>query len=60
MDISLNTSMGDLIIMVLFIFLPLLFILVGAAVGFMNALYYILSITWFGMGMIFYKAISTS
>ena len=59
MDMSLNTSMGDLIVMVLFIFLPLVLILVGAAVGFLNAVYYILSITWFGMGLIFYKAIST-
>jgi hypothetical protein len=57
MNIPLNKDMMDFLTMFLFIFLPLILILIGAAVGFMNALYYILTISWFGMGFIFYKAI---
>lgn len=58
MDISLNEDTMDAITMFLFMILPLLLILIGAVSGFMNALFYILAITWFGMGMIFYKAIN--
>jgi len=57
MDIPLNEDMMGAITMFLFMFLPLILILVGAVSGFMNALFYILAITWFGMGMIFYKAV---
>jgi hypothetical protein len=57
MNISLNTNMMDFLTIFLFFILPLLLILIGAAVGLMNALYYILTISWFGMGLIFNKAI---
>jgi len=58
MDISLNKDTMNAITLFLFIFLPLLLIFIGAVSGFINALFYILAITWFGMGMIFYKAIN--
>ena len=57
MDISLSEDTMGAITMFLFMILPLLLILIGAVSGFMNALFYILTITWFGMGMIFYKAV---
>jgi hypothetical protein len=58
MDIQLNKNTMHFFVLFLFMFLPLLLILIGAAIGFMNALYYVLSITWFGMGLIFYKAVN--
>ena len=58
MDISLNEDTMGAITIFLFMLLPLLLIFIGAVSGFMNALFYILTITWFGMGMIFYKAIN--
>ena len=57
MDIQLNKDKMNLLIIFLIILLPLILILIGAVTGFMNAMFYILAITWFGMGMIFYKAI---
>lgn len=57
MNISMNEQNARLFTLFLFVFLPLLLILGGAIFGLMNALYYILNITWFGMGIIFYKAI---
>ncbi len=58
MDISLNEDTMGAITIFLLMLLPLLLIFIGAVSGFMNALFYILTITWFGMGMIFYKAIN--
>ncbi len=58
MDISLNEDTMGAITIFLFMLLPLLLIFIGAVSGFMNALFYILTISWFGMGMIFYKAIN--
>jgi len=58
MDISLNEDTMNAITIFLFMLLPLILILIGAVSGFMNALFYILTITWFGMGMIFYNTIN--
>ena len=58
MDISLNEYTMNAITIFLFMLLPLILILIGAVSGFMNALFYILTITWFGMGMIFYNTIN--
>ena len=57
MDISLNEDTMGAITIFLFMLLPLILIFIGAFSGFMNALFYILTITWFGMGMIFYNTI---
>ena len=57
MDISLNEDTMGAITIFLLMLLPLLLIFIGAVSGFMNALFYILTITWFGMGMIFYNTI---
>jgi hypothetical protein len=57
MNISLNEQNAKLFTLFLFVFLPLLLMLGGAIFGLMNALFYILAITWFGMGIIFFKAI---
>jgi len=57
MDMTINENIMQFLTLFLFILLPLILILIGVISGFMNGMYYILSIFWFGMGIIFYKAL---
>jgi len=57
MELTLQEDAKKILTLFLLILLPLLMILLGAATGFTNALYYILTIFWFGMGVIFYDAL---
>ncbi len=57
MEINLTERMKQLVSGFLLIILPLLFIGVGAAVDILNAWYFILSITWFGIGIILFNAL---
>ncbi len=56
MELTLQENTWKILTMFLLILLPLLLILLGAATGFMNALFYILTVFWFGMGVVFYDA----
>ena len=57
MDLTMNNDMMQILMLVIFMILPLFLILIGALAGFMNGVFYILTIFWFGMGLIFYKAL---
>ena len=57
MDLNLTQDVKKLITLFLLILIPLILIGLGAILGLANALYYILSIIWFGMGVIFFSAI---
>lgn len=57
MDLELSENYGHLLAVVLLLLLPLLLLLIATIVGFHNAVFYILTIFWFGMGVIFYGAI---
>jgi hypothetical protein len=57
MDIELSENIGNLLAVVLLLILPLLLLLIATIVGFENAVFYILTIFWFGMGVVFYGAI---
>lgn len=57
MELTMNNDLMNILMLFLFMILPLLLILTGAVIGFMNALFYILTIFWFGMGLVFYKAL---
>jgi hypothetical protein len=57
MELTLQDETKKLLSIFLLILLPLLLILIGAAMGFMSVLYYILTIFWFGIGLIFFEAI---
>jgi len=57
MELTLQDNVKKLLSVFLLILLPALLILIGAAIGFLNALFYTLTIFWFGMGIIFYSAI---
>ena len=57
MELTQNKDIMQLITFFILILLPLLLILAGVLTGLMNGVYYLLSIFWFGMGIIFYKII---
>lgn len=57
MEINLSETWKEIISLLLLIILPLLVILLGVIFGLLNAWYYILAVTWFGMGIIFYSAL---
>jgi hypothetical protein len=58
MDIHLTGTLRQTILAFLLILLPLILIGIGVIAGIENALYYILSILWFGLGIIFFGAVS--
>jgi len=57
MDMNMNENMKSMLLIFILILLPLILILLGAVAGLLNGVFYILTISWFGMGMIFYGAI---
>jgi len=57
MEINLTREIRKTLLIFLMILLPLIVIILGAISGITNAGYYILSMLWFGMGVIFFGAI---
>jgi len=60
MDMQLSENVSNILAAVLLLILPLVLLLIATAIGFTNAVFYILAIFWFGMGVIFYGAIHNS
>ncbi|RLF42444.1 MAG: hypothetical protein DRN12_00240 [Thermoplasmata archaeon] len=58
MELTLSKKMRELLTLFLLIILPLILLAVGVIIGPFNVIYYLLSIFWFGMGLIFYAAIN--
>jgi len=57
MEITLSQNIRELLSVFLLIILPLILLAIGVAIGPFNVIYYLLTIFWFGMGLIFYAAI---
>jgi len=57
MNMDLSENIGNLLAIFLLLLLPLILLLVATSIGFLNAVFYILTIFWFGMGVVFYGAI---
>ncbi len=57
MDITLSKDIQKILLTLILIIIPALLILVGVIINFENALYYLLTIFWFGMGVTFYGAL---
>ena len=57
MELNLSKTVKTSISIFLLIILPMLSIVIGLITEFFVAWYYILCVTWFGMGLIFYSAI---
>jgi len=58
MELNLSQTMKQFISALLLIILPLIVIGLGAAFGVENAVFYLLSVLWFAMGVIFFGAIN--
>ena len=58
MELNLTQEMRKMLLAFLMVLLPLIVIGLGAISGVTGAGYYILSIMWFGMGVIFFGAMT--
>lgn len=58
MEINLSEDIRNILMLFILIILPILLIALGILTGFINAVYYILVIFWFGMGLTFYGALN--
>jgi hypothetical protein len=58
MEITISQTVKNIIIVILLIVLPLITIGLGIIFNILLAWFYILAITWFGMGVIYVSAIS--
>ena len=56
MEMNKSNNIKQIIFAFLLMILPIILIITGLIANFNNALYYILSIIWFGIGMIFFYA----
>ena len=56
MEINKSKSIKKILFTFILMILPILIIVIGLIANFNNALFYILLIIWFGMGMIFFYA----
>jgi hypothetical protein len=57
MDMNLNQNIKQLFTVLLLFILPLILLVIGTLAGLANAVYYLIIIIWFGIGLIFYSAI---
>jgi hypothetical protein len=57
MEFNISENMKNLLIIFFMIILPLIVLVIGALIGLKNPGYYILTIFWFGMGIIFFNTI---
>jgi hypothetical protein len=58
MEITISQTLKQIIIVFLLIILPLVTIGIGIILDILVAWFYILAITWFGMGIIYVSAIN--
>jgi len=58
MELNLSKTVKQAITMFILMILPLFAILLGVIFNVLNAWYFILCVTWFASGIIFYSVIS--
>lgn len=57
MELNLSETMKQIITVFLLILLPLIVLGIGLYLNYLNAWFYILVVTWFGLGVIFTSTI---
>jgi hypothetical protein len=57
MEINISENIAKILTALLLLILPLAILFIAVLVGSVNVLIYLLTIFWFGMGLIFYSAI---
>jgi hypothetical protein len=58
MEVHLSEKVGSLLQALFLLVLPWVVILIGIATSIENVWYYLLSITWFGCGLVFYGTLN--
>ena len=58
MEINLTDTYKQILQVFLLLILPWIVIIIGLAYPIQNGMYYLLSITWFGAGVIFFSALN--
>ncbi len=58
MELELSEKVGSLLQAVFLLILPLVILLVGLAVSLENVWFYLLCITWFGCGLVFFGTLN--
>jgi len=58
MELELSEKVGSLLQAVFLLIMPLIILLVGLAVSLENIWFYLLCITWFGCGIIFFGTLN--
>jgi len=53
----MSENLKQILTALLLLILPLLTILIGITINLLNVWYYVLAVTWFGMGIIFFSAL---
>lgn len=57
MELNLSDRVKQLIAALILMIIPLFLIFIGAVYNYLNAWYYIGTITWFGIGLIFFTTL---
>ena len=57
MELNLSEKLGQIVSAILLMILPLIILLIGITTNYLEIWFYIIVITWFGMGLIMYLAI---
>jgi len=58
MKLDISDNLKKILTIFFMILLPLIIIALGAIIGIKNPGYYILTIFWFGMGLVFFNVIN--
>lgn len=58
MELELSEKVGSLLQAVFLLILPLIILIVGLAVSLENIWFYLLCLTWFGCGLIFFSTLN--
>jgi hypothetical protein len=58
MEINLSEKVGSLLQALLLLILPWVILLIGLAVSLDNVWFYLLCITWFGCGLVFFGTLN--
>ncbi|HWR63358.1 MAG TPA: hypothetical protein VN365_03025 [Candidatus Thermoplasmatota archaeon] len=58
MELNLSEKVGSLLQAVFLLILPWIVLLIGLTVSFENVWFYLLCITWFGCGLVFFGTLN--
>jgi len=57
MELNMSENLKQIVSALLLLILPLLLLLAGSTLNILNVWYYVLTVTWFGMGIIFFSVL---